>query len=361
MAGDKAPKTAVSHEEIAWCYRTLLGREPESEAAILSHATHDGLRSLIECIVASPEFRARTSVAPRSGTSGETSARPAGLIAPKHNLALAMAMAMAMAMAEFEAGVLEVHSSPRVLTLETSSRCNLRWVTCAHAIDAVNRPKHLEQDLITSLERFMQQARTIQLHGIGEPLASPSFWSLLRALPNDCESTINSNLTLLDEQRLSDLLDSNLKIINVSLDAARPETYRKIRGHSFETVIGNTRRLIAARQARGNGHPLLHMNMTLMRSNIEEVLEFINLAVELGTVQVGLWHLNRWPDDYMQRWVVERDGWVFDYSKEGLWSFPALSNDWLHKAEVRARRRGIALQLGMNTQVYFGEPEQVRA
>jgi hypothetical protein len=57
----------------------------------------------------------------------------------------------------------------------------------------------------------------------------------------------------------------------------------------------------------------------------------------------------------MQRYIIERDGWVFDYQKEGLWNSPALSNDWLRKAEGLARQRGITLGLGMNTPVYFDE------
>jgi organic radical activating enzyme len=343
----RGQKKTVSREEILWCYRTLLGREPESEAAILTHANSNSLKDLIECFVRSPEFLARTNPPQAVPMRNDRHDKKTDLIDPKLNDALAMA--------EYRAGVLEVSSSPRMLTLETSSRCNLRCVMCPQAINAVNRPKYMEEDLVEALERFILQARSIQLHGIGEPLVSPAFWSILKCLPHNCESSINTNLTVLDERRLNDLIHSNLKIVNVSLDAARPETYQKIRGHSFDEVIGNIRRLVEARRARRQKFPLLHMNMTLMRSNVEEVLEFIDLAVELGADHIRLWHLNRWPDTEMQRYIIERDGWVFDYQKEGLWNFPALSNDWLRKAEGLARQRGITLGLGMNTPVYFDE------
>jgi hypothetical protein len=49
-------KKAVSREDIIWCYRTLLGRDPESEAAILDHAKSTGLRDLVEQFVQSQEF-----------------------------------------------------------------------------------------------------------------------------------------------------------------------------------------------------------------------------------------------------------------------------------------------------------------
>lgn len=343
----RGEKKTVSREEILWCYRTLLGREPESEAAILTHANSNSLKDLIECFVRSPEFLARTSRPKITPRADDRHGEQASLIDPIQNEALAMA--------EFRAGILEVRSTPRRLTLETSSRCNLRCVMCPQAINAVNRPKYMDEDLVSALNTFILQSRQVQLHGIGEPLLSPAFWSILKSLPDNCESSINTNLTVLDERRLNDLLHSNVKSVSVSLDAARAETYQKIRGHSFDAVIGNIRRLVEARRTSGQKFPRLQMNMTLMRSNIEEVLEFIDLAVGLGADSIALWHLNRWPDTEMQRYIVERDDWVFDYQKEGLWNFPALSNEWLRKAEELARQRGVTLGLGMMTPVFFDE------
>lgn len=274
------------------------------------------------------------------------------LLTPKENAALAME--------EYKAGVLKVRSTPRLLTLETTSRCNLRCVMCPHAINAVKRPKHLDEVLVQRMTRFIRQANSIQLHGIGEPLASPSFWTLLPMLPDarHCESSINTNLTLLDDNRLERLLDSNLKIVNVSLDAARPETYRKIRGYDFAKVLNNVERLLEGRQKRNQPYPLVYLNMTLMRSNIEEVLEFIELAAQLQVDKVLLWHLNRWSDQEMAKYVVAREGWVFDYAREGLWNEPALSNSILRQAELKAKELNVRLQLDHNKAVYFDEFEE---
>lgn len=340
---------SVSREEVIWCYRTLLGREPESEAGILANANSRSFRDLVECFVSSPEFVAKLTAAKVAPPADDRRHVQPGLMTSKQNEALAMA--------EFAAGVLEVSSTPKLLTLETSSRCNLRCVMCPQAINAVDRPKHMDAQVMAGLEKFIRQSERIQLHGIGEPLASPAFWDSLKFIPEGCEASINTNLTVLDERRLQKLVDSQLKVVNVSLDAARPETYWKIRGYSFEEVIGNIRRLVEARRASGKKFPLLFMNMTLMRSNIEEILEFIELAAGLGADSVHFWHLNRWTDVEMQRYMVERDGWLFDYKKEGLWNFPELSNEYLHKAETLAREKGIPLYLDHNKLVYFNGPE----
>lgn len=342
----------VSREDVIWCYRSLLGREPESEASILANSKSRSIKDLVETFVHSEEFSSRitgVSGISRKDLSGECQHEPFGLIAPQHNQKLGMA--------EFEAGVLQVNSTPTLLTLETSSRCNLRCVMCPQAINAVERPKHMDEFLMKGLERFIRQSGSVQLHGIGEPLASPAFWDSLQFIPQGCESSINTNFTVLDDRRLKSLMDAPLKFINVSLDAARAQTYQKIRGFSFEEVIGNIRRFVELRRERGQDSPLLYLNMTLMRSNIEEVLEFINMAADLGADSIYFWHLNRWSDLEMQRYRVERDGWLFDYKGEGLWNFPELSNDYLQKAEALARVRGIPLCLDQNKQVYFPVPE----
>ena len=116
----------------------------------------------------------------------------------------------ALALAEFAAGALHLQSTPPTMTVESSSWCNLRCVMCPHAINAVHRPKHIEPELVQSLEKYIRQARSIQLHGIGEPFASPAFWYNLSILSDDCHSEVNTNFTLLDEQKLRQLLDSKL-------------------------------------------------------------------------------------------------------------------------------------------------------
>jgi MoaA/NifB/PqqE/SkfB family radical SAM enzyme len=95
------------------------------------------------------------------------------------------------------------------------------------------------------------------------------------------------------------------------------------------------------------------MNMTLMRSNIEELGDFIRLAERLGADAIHLWHLNHLADDEMARYVVERDGWTFDYAREGLWNYPSLSNRCIRDAVELAREKCIALALARNTEVYF--------
>jgi MoaA/NifB/PqqE/SkfB family radical SAM enzyme len=261
----------------------------------------------------------------------------------------------ALALEEFRQGKTVLASTPYKLTLETTSRCNLQCVMCVHAIDGVSRPKHLDESISARLAPYIARAGDIQLHGIGEPLNSPAFWRCLGDLPavDECASSINTNFTVLNDAQLERLLNSQIHFINVSLDAATPLTYARIRGFDFEKVLNNIRRFVKARTAMGKTHPLLLMNMTLMRSNIEELSDFIRLAKELGANQVCAWQLNRWPAEEMARFRVTRGDWTFDYASEGLWNFPELSNRCIAAAETLAKELELPFTFPTAAAVYF--------
>lgn len=57
----------VSRDDVAWCYRHLLGREPESEAAVQAHSHFLRFRSLARAITESQEYRGRGRMSERSG------------------------------------------------------------------------------------------------------------------------------------------------------------------------------------------------------------------------------------------------------------------------------------------------------
>jgi MoaA/NifB/PqqE/SkfB family radical SAM enzyme len=272
------------------------------------------------------------------------------MLTPEENFALARR--------EHDDGKTRVDSTPPLLTIESTSICNLRCVMCPHGVGGVERPKHMPEELIALLAEPLAAAREAQLHGIGEPLASPAFWRALDSelFHPDCVLNINTNLTLLNDRRLAALLGAKPRLrLNVSLDAATPQTYARIRGADFDEVIGNIRRLVAARGTRTR--PALFMNMTLMRENIEEAAAFVELAHGLGADRVYLWQMNRAPEAQMKRHTVDRADWRFNYAEQGLWNFPALSNRCLRVAQQRAKELGIPLVLEGFRDIFFDEPE----
>jgi MoaA/NifB/PqqE/SkfB family radical SAM enzyme len=259
---------------------------------------------------------------------------------------------------EVALGKTSVAHLPTLLTIETTAICNLRCVMCPHAIDAVNRPKHLPLELMDQLEGLLPSSASIELYGIGEPLASPAFWQLLNSpkISSETELRVKSNLTILDDLRIRSLIDVDAKLtISVSLDAAKEETYRRIRGFDFSQVTTNISKLVKARGAKN--YPRILLNMTLMRENIEEAPRFIDLAKKLGADAVQMSHLNKWPPAEMSRYRITRDEWTFDYAEQGLWNYPALSNRCIRDAQEHASELGIPLILDQRKIVFFSEAD----
>src|ERR1700738_1532255 len=48
---------AVSRDDVIWCYRNLLGREPESDTVVDGHSRNKSFRRLVQQFVDSAEFR----------------------------------------------------------------------------------------------------------------------------------------------------------------------------------------------------------------------------------------------------------------------------------------------------------------
>lgn len=247
-----------------------------------------------------------------------------------------------------------VGNLPTIFTVESTSICNLRCAMCPHSIGGVERPQHMPEEILGALSHALPVARQVQLHGIGEPLASPSFWLALEeeTFDENADVNINTNLTLLNDRRIERLLAARPKLtLNVSIDAATAGTYHRIRGADFPKVIANLTRL---REGRGQRpHPRIFINMTLMRTNIEEVVAFVDLASDLRLDGVFLGHLNRYSGRAMARYRQSRDGWDFDYAREGLWNYKALSNLWISKAVERGQSRGIDVFVDQNKAVWF--------
>jgi MoaA/NifB/PqqE/SkfB family radical SAM enzyme len=263
---------------------------------------------------------------------------------------------------EHAAGKLVVANLPSHLTIESTSMCNLRCVMCPQGIDAVHRPRHMPEQIMDTLADAIAVVRDAQLHGIGEPLASPVFWRALEshAFHPDAQLSVNTNLTLLNDRRIAILTGVRAKLtLNVSLDAATERTYRRIRGAEFDEVTRNIARLRAARGDRGN--PAITMNMTLMRENIEEAPAFVELAHRLKADGVCLWQLNQWPRRYMARYKIDRDGWHFDYAEQGLWNYPELSDRCMRAAVRRGEELGIPVYLDSSKDSFFDNSDVVPA
>jgi molybdenum cofactor biosynthesis enzyme MoaA len=92
-----------------------------------------------------------------------------------------------------------------------------------------------------------------------------------------------TNGTVLDKSLHEGLRQVKLGYIIVSLNAATRETYIQISGQDFfDRVIGNLRKLSELVLNHPQGKFALYINFVIMRSNLQELPQFIRLANDLG-------------------------------------------------------------------------------
>jgi radical SAM protein with 4Fe4S-binding SPASM domain len=93
---------------------------------------------------------------------------------------------------------------------------------------------------------------------------------------------MNSNVVPIDSlEKARKLIDSGLDILKISMDTAKPDVYREIRGvDEFDKA---TRAIGLIVQARGqNKQPKIWFNSIIMQKNYQEIGSVLDLAEKLG-------------------------------------------------------------------------------
>ena len=171
---------------------------------------------------------------------------------------------------------------------EMTAACNLRCIHC-HASGGKPAPDELTTEEAKRL--FDQLAEVSEFRMVaftgGEPLVRDDLFELLaytQAL--GFTNTLATNATLIDDEVAHRLRSYGVAIGAVSLDGFDAETHDYVRGQpgSFEAALRGIRAL------RRAGIPL-HINITAMEYNIDQLEPLMTLVDELGTAILIMYQL----------------------------------------------------------------------
>jgi MoaA/NifB/PqqE/SkfB family radical SAM enzyme len=183
---------------------------------------------------------------------------------------------------------------PRQVYIEVTNRCNSLCASCPLTYDHFLpfEPKH--HLTWPQFRRIVDQLPRIEravLHGIGEPLLNPQLPRFIAHLKQrGAHVLFNTNAVLLDERRGDALRETGLDELRVSLDAATPALYHRLRGiDKFEQIIDNLRAFIV--RHGGRERPRVSLWFVGMRENLHELADFVRLAADLGVPEVYLQRL----------------------------------------------------------------------
>ena len=226
---------------------------------------------------------------------------------------------------------------PKNLYLETTNRCNLRCKGCILYNGNWEPDRDISFDELTMITDQLPDLEQIMLHGVGEPLLNLALPQMIRHLKNRNVYTLfNSNGILLDARWQYDLIDAGLDELRISLDAATPKGYRKIRNNSeFNRIVRNLRSFLNLQSSMHVNHPRLSLWFLGTEDNIFELPEFVHLANDIG---IG--------DIYLQRLVYFQDsgGYGVAKSAKSLRNSDGAYLELIQKSHELATRLGIRFE-----------------
>lgn len=213
-----------------------------------------------------------------------------------------------------------LESTPPILGIDMYGVCNVK-PPCVYC--EWDKSKEMEGDNVDApftrqtLEEWgdlFTRTRNLVNCSIGEPFMMKNVDELFD-IYGDSGKTLEmaTNGQILTDRNIEKLLDRDIELY-ISLDAATPETYAKLRNDTFERILDNLRRLIAAKGGR-DGLPRVHLVFMPMRCNVHELATFVDLCDQLQVDRMVLRPLN-YADAIYLRW--DRAGYTFDYQKELL-------------------------------------------
>jgi len=185
------------------------------------------------------------------------------------------------------------------LRISLTDNCNLRCFYCMPEEKYAFAPasKLMQVDEIETIAKLFVEhgVKKIRLTG-GEPLVRKDAPKILKSLGKlDIELAITTNGIRVDEM-LTELLEANIKSINISLDTLIPEKFLQITRRDLFQRVRNNIDLLLQHNIR------VKINVVIMKGlNDDEILDFIALTkhnnIEVRFIEFMPFSGNRWTSN----------------------------------------------------------------
>jgi MoaA/NifB/PqqE/SkfB family radical SAM enzyme len=168
-----------------------------------------------------------------------------------------------------------LESSPTSFTLSNSTVCNLSCIMCVK--DSLVDDPGLMKKTADDIMKHLATARRIVMSGMGDPFARQDTRGLLTNFrgnnPNLKIDLVTNGLLM--PKYWEQVKHQKFGILLVSVDGATKGTYEKIRrGGKWEQLL----RSFSLIEENRDSFSSVTINMTVMRENYHEILDFIHLA-----------------------------------------------------------------------------------
>jgi len=164
-----------------------------------------------------------------------------------------------------------------------TNNCNLRCQMCPFW-----KVKSKDELSLSEIKRIIDYVHkwgvpSITIGG-GEPLLRKDIVDIIKySSSKGIITNLITNGTLINEFIARNLIESNLFRIGISIDGSKPEIHDKIRGvpGTFNRAV-NGIKLLKKYKNRLNSDTIIYIQTTIMKDNIDDVPNILELSKELG-------------------------------------------------------------------------------
>lgn len=171
---------------------------------------------------------------------------------------------------------------PLVLNIEPTNACNLSCYLCPRN-KSVRKVGYMDFELFKKIIdecKRHKKLKMIHFHKDGESVLHPGIFEMIRyAKEKDVAEVLrmNTNAVLLEGKAAEDFLLSGLDDVTISMDAAREDTFEKIKGKNLlRKIESNAEGLLKLKKEMGLSRPFIRVKIMEFEDTFgEEIKEFL--------------------------------------------------------------------------------------
>ncbi len=207
------------------------------------------------------------------------------------------------------------YCGPRLIQLDVTNNCNNDCIACwcnspllaEERMDAETKRQTLAFDKIEQLldDVYAMGTREVYMAGGGEPFMHPRIDDIVTAIKQrDMCLFVNTNFTLVNEERADLLVDLPVDHMTISTWAGTPHVYARTHPNKTEEAFEQMRVILKrmAERKGGRGHaPFIKLYNVISHLNYDDVEAMIDFATEVNAESVEFTVVDTMPGytDYL--------------------------------------------------------------
>jgi len=166
---------------------------------------------------------------------------------------------------------------PKVLRLEPASSCNFHCIHCPTGLNLNSSLGIMSEQTFSQIYEQIKKFRfrMIVLYHGGEPFLNKNFFKMVKKLKPITEKIKTvTNGSLITDSLIDQILESELDIIEISLDGSSPEENNFIRvGSDYEQITSQIKKLTKIRNQKNLKKPEIFISNAQIPKNIKQTDE----------------------------------------------------------------------------------------